>query len=159
MIAGTIPSQFGNIRGLEVLDLDFNILSGSIPESIYSVSSLRQLDLNDNLLTGRINTRIGLLTNLTFLQLHQNLLTGTIPTELGNLVSLGKKKHIVSFVPVLVFIVLSTQYNELHSLFSLVSLSVLGTCRLSLQPPHPFIALTYLVLCHQRYATLSPLKC
>jgi len=87
-ISGTIPTQFGNLTQLEILDLDENGLTGTIPEEIYSNLALSQLDFDNNSLTGTISTLIGNLKNLTFFQTFSNPISGTIPTELATLSSL-----------------------------------------------------------------------
>ena len=87
-IAGTIPSQFGNLRALTSLDLSGNSLTGAIPSGITSLTSLTSLDLSDNSLTGTIPAGaagIGRLTALTSLDLSRNQLTGTIPTGTGGI--------------------------------------------------------------------------
>ena len=73
-LEGSIPSALGELKNLEVIDLDFNGLVGSIPESIYGLSNLRELDLNNNQLTGTISSQVGLLSNLAVLQVRPLLL-------------------------------------------------------------------------------------
>lgn len=87
-IVSTIPTQFGNLTHLKILDLDRNSLTGTIPEELYAAKGLIEFDLNENKLTGTISTLIGTLTDLEFLQLFGNRLSGTIPEVIGNLSSL-----------------------------------------------------------------------
>ena len=42
-ITGTIPTQFGNITSMRILDLDENSLTGTIPEELYQLINLEQL--------------------------------------------------------------------------------------------------------------------
>jgi len=85
---GDIPSQLGNLTGIETLSIDHNRLSGSIPPSLGDLGSLRRLDLYRNQLSGNIPGQLGNLSNLGSLNLSNNALSGTIPTSLGNLSNL-----------------------------------------------------------------------
>ena len=87
-IAGTIPSELGNLDSLQFLNLRTNGLKGGIPKELGNLANLRVLNLRENQLTGEIPTELGDLTELTELLLGVNRLTGEIPTELGSLVEL-----------------------------------------------------------------------
>ena len=87
-IAGTIPSELGNLDSLQNLSLWKNGLKGGIPKELGNLANLRNLDLRENQLTGEIPTELGDLTELNGLMLSVNRLTGEIPTELGSLAEL-----------------------------------------------------------------------
>lgn len=87
-ISGPIPSDYGDLERLLILDMDFNELTGDIPDEIYSLTNLQQLDLNDNQIGGSISSKIGDLSFLTFFQIDHNQLSDTIPTEMGELTNL-----------------------------------------------------------------------
>ncbi|KAF8012055.1 LOW QUALITY PROTEIN: hypothetical protein BT93_I0244 [Corymbia citriodora subsp. variegata] len=53
-LTGKMPSNIGNMRGLESLDLSNNMLSGEIPQSISNLDSLNYLDLSFNNLSRRV---------------------------------------------------------------------------------------------------------
>ncbi|MFQ6666378.1 hypothetical protein Gotur_032745, partial [Gossypium turneri] len=55
---GRIPSSFGDMSSLQVLDLSNNQLSGEIPEQMaMGCSSLQVLALSNNILQGSIFSR------------------------------------------------------------------------------------------------------
>lgn len=86
MLTGNLPTELGNMHGLEWLLLDSNQLSGPIP------SELGLLDSNAELVKvvqvpGRVPDDG--LRNITSISLHTNDLTGTVPSSLG---MLGKLK-------------------------------------------------------------------
>jgi hypothetical protein len=89
-LTGSIPTTYGLLERLLILDLDFNNMAGQLPDEIYGLSSLQQLDLNDNFFTGTISPLIGQLSLLTFFQIDHNEITGVIPTEMGELEQLSK---------------------------------------------------------------------
>ena len=87
-LRGTIPPELGNLVNLRKLDLAFNGLEGPIPPELGRLTSLETMDLGDNWLVGDIPPDLGSLSNLKELWLRNSRLNGTIPLELGNLASL-----------------------------------------------------------------------
>ena len=88
-MTGSIPSELGNLSGLQRLHLWTNQLSGSIPPQLGNLVNLDSLQLWKNQLSGSIPPQLGSLTNLQTLNLaYNNQLQGSIPPELGNLVNL-----------------------------------------------------------------------
>ena len=87
-LTGTLPSELGDLQGLEDLQLCDNSITGEIPSELGNLARLQRLELDRNSLTGEIPSELGNLTQLRRLELHTNSLTGEIPSELGNLVQL-----------------------------------------------------------------------
>ena len=95
-VTGTIPSDLGNLAGLEVLSIygastsdDQPIgLTGGIPAELGQLTNLRELTLHQHQLSGTIPVEIGDLTNLETLNLNFTQLSGAIPAELGGLTNL-----------------------------------------------------------------------
>ena len=87
-LSGTIPVELGNLDGLIVLELNDNYLSGPIPAELGELTNLEILNLHNNQLSGSIPVELGNLTNMRDLYLHENRLEGTIPEELGNMIDL-----------------------------------------------------------------------
>ncbi|KAK7852203.1 putative lrr receptor-like serine/threonine-protein kinase [Quercus suber] len=54
LITGNIPSDIGEYKILERLDLSFNNLTGEIPSGLFSISSLKFLFLGNNSLSGTL---------------------------------------------------------------------------------------------------------
>ena len=73
-LSGSIPSELGNLKRLEVLDLPYNEagamgLSGPIPPELGNLTQLIVLNFNDNLLSGPIPPELGNLEQLLRLYL------------------------------------------------------------------------------------------
>ncbi|KAL2610897.1 hypothetical protein R1flu_022589 [Riccia fluitans] len=88
-IVGSIPEVFGNVSGLNVLDMSRNKLYGSIPrgfgsQDFISRNNLNILDLSFNALTGTIPEGIfdGVFFNT--LNVRNNKLTGSLPERNGS---------------------------------------------------------------------------
>ncbi|CAA3010378.1 probable LRR receptor-like serine/threonine-protein kinase At1g74360 [Olea europaea var. sylvestris] len=82
---GNIPSEYGNLKGLQALDLSFNQLNGPIPKSLGNLTSLLWLMFANNSLTGEIPSELGNCSSLLWLNLANNQLSGKIPPELTNI--------------------------------------------------------------------------
>eukprot|EP00550_Attheya_septentrionalis_P005119 CAMPEP_0198284478 /NCGR_PEP_ID=MMETSP1449-20131203/3945_1 /TAXON_ID=420275 /ORGANISM="Attheya septentrionalis, Strain CCMP2084" /LENGTH=459 /DNA_ID=CAMNT_0043981567 /DNA_START=151 /DNA_END=1533 /DNA_ORIENTATION=+ len=98
LISGTIPSQLGSLQLLEILDLNINSMSGTIPASLYTLENLIEFDIDTNDFSGSISSAIGQMTNLRFVQFFNNKFTSTLPDTLGELAALE---------------VLSVEFNQL----------------------------------------------
>jgi Leucine-rich repeat (LRR) protein len=88
-LMGIIPSEFGHLKELQVLDLTWNEFVGSIPVELGKLKALQVLDLSGNELGGSIPVELGQLKALRVLDLSYNFaLTGRIPPEFGQLKAL-----------------------------------------------------------------------
>jgi len=87
-LTGKLPEEFTNIRALEVLRLHNNLLEGTIPAFVGKLSRLTGLFLNHNRFTGTIPSELAKLRLLRELNLSSNNLKGTIPSELGKIMFL-----------------------------------------------------------------------
>ncbi|RYR46198.1 hypothetical protein Ahy_A07g031960 [Arachis hypogaea] len=88
-ISGNIPNQtFGYQQGLIELFLYSNSFTGPIPSDFGNLNHLSILDLQDNKLIGEIPMRLSACTALTVLVLEGNSFHGSIPSFLGSLLSL-----------------------------------------------------------------------
>jgi Leucine-rich repeat (LRR) protein len=86
-LVGRIPSAFGNLINLEMLNFNSNSLSGPLT-ALTSLTALIQLRLEFNSFTD-IPSGVGQLQQLTFFDLSSNpTATGQIPTEIGQMSSL-----------------------------------------------------------------------
>ena len=84
-----IPSEPGNLAILEGLSLQRQLVErSSVPSELGNLSGLERLWLYDNQLSGAIPSALGNLANLEELYLWDNRLSGEIPVELGNLSNL-----------------------------------------------------------------------
>ena len=87
-LAGTLPSELGNLTGLTSLEIYLASLSGPIPSELGNLTNLESLKIYDTIVSGPVPTGLGILTGLTTLWLHDNSLTGKLPTSLTNLTKL-----------------------------------------------------------------------
>ncbi|KAK9214715.1 hypothetical protein WN944_006714 [Citrus x changshan-huyou] len=76
---GAIPASIANLKGLQVLNLQYNNLQGHIPSCLGNLTNLESLDLSNNKFSGRIPQQLIELTFLEFFNVSDNYLTGPIP--------------------------------------------------------------------------------
>jgi hypothetical protein len=86
-LTGFIPESASS-TSLQVIVLDWNMISGSIPESIFSFFKLSTFSLWENQISGSLSSKLGDLVELVLLDLSSNALTGVIPSEIGLLKNL-----------------------------------------------------------------------
>lgn len=88
-ISGEIPSEYGDLRNLQVLDLEDNWLGGEIPSSFKFLNDLTLLNLRRNRLTGVSTEAINKMDKLTVVALDSNKFEGKLPEfNLPNLLGL-----------------------------------------------------------------------
>ena len=87
-LAGSIPTEVGNLKNLKEIMLDQNSLAGSIPIELFHASRIELLMLQSNRLTGSIPTQLGNLQNATRILMNHNSLKGAIPNEIQNLMKI-----------------------------------------------------------------------
>ena len=88
-IEGEIPSQLGKLTSMELFSANRNNLRGSIPSQIGELSELAQLRLGKNpALGGELPKTLGKLSNLLFLRLEDASFAGKVPAELRYMSSL-----------------------------------------------------------------------
>ncbi|VFQ67416.1 unnamed protein product [Cuscuta campestris] len=76
---GQIPDAFGDLAGLQMLNLSRNNLSGHIPSSFSNMKNVESLDLSRNQLSGHIPMDPTKLTYLSAFDVSYNNLSGPIP--------------------------------------------------------------------------------
>ncbi len=57
-MTGPIPSEYGELSKLEILDISSNTLTGSIPESFTALSNINDFRVGQNKLRGKILPKI-----------------------------------------------------------------------------------------------------
>ncbi len=71
-LAGTIPSELGNLANLNTLDLGSNQLTGGIPSELGNLTNLNWLSLWDNQLTGALPQSLTAITTLEHFSVGRN---------------------------------------------------------------------------------------
>lgn len=89
MLIGEIPSEFGQLKKLQHIQLSENHLSGQIPSSIFNISSLVFFSVTHNNLSGSLpipndNHRFQALPNVREVYLALNWFEGILPAYLSN---------------------------------------------------------------------------
>ena len=87
-MAGSIPTEFGQLAHLDSLYVTGNDLTGSIPPELSQLDRLVMMNLSGNKLTGSIPAELGQMIKLTEMYLSINQLSGPIPPELGQLTNM-----------------------------------------------------------------------
>ena len=90
LLSGTIPTEIGNMSNLTVIDLAFNSIQGMLPDQIGNCSMLQTIDFSRNRFTGTVPTSVGSLLQLKCLDISFNDMQGTLPPHIGNCTSLEK---------------------------------------------------------------------
>lgn len=83
-LTGSIPTQIGSLKRLNVLALQSNWLSGAIPASLGDLPELTRLDLSFNRLFGSIPVRLAQLPRLVILDVRNNSLSGSVPPGISS---------------------------------------------------------------------------
>ncbi|XP_022773605.1 LRR receptor-like serine/threonine-protein kinase GSO1 [Durio zibethinus] len=87
LLSGEIPDCWENMPMLEVLNLGNNSLTGKIPRSLGSMRLIESLSLRNNNLFGEVPSILQHLVNMLVLDLSENQLTGSIPAWIGDKLS------------------------------------------------------------------------
>ncbi|KAB1209595.1 Receptor-like protein 2 [Morella rubra] len=78
-LSGSIPTEIGHLKQLQLLDLSYNNFFGKIPNQISELTNLERLFLSANQLTGEIPASLGNLHFLNMFRIASNKLHGPIP--------------------------------------------------------------------------------
>ncbi|KAJ0239384.1 LRR receptor-like serine/threonine-protein kinase GHR1 [Hirschfeldia incana] len=85
-ISGVLPSNLGDFKSLQFLDLSDNLFSSSLPEEFgRSLVSLKNLSLAGNNFSGEVPESVGGLVSLQSLDMSRNSLSGPLPVSLTRL--------------------------------------------------------------------------
>ncbi|KAL4010485.1 hypothetical protein IC575_029977 [Cucumis melo] len=87
--SGTLPSELGNLFGLEELYLDSSGVQGDIPPTFSNLTNLQTVWASDNKLTGEIPGFIGSWLKLRSLRFQGNSFTGPIPSTFSKLTAMN----------------------------------------------------------------------
>ncbi|XP_077226260.1 uncharacterized protein LOC143859433 [Tasmannia lanceolata] len=79
---GSLPSEVGNLKILELLNVSQNKLSGEIPSTLANCKSMRELYMQGNTFRGDVSSVFTTLTSIEALDLSYNNFSGKIPKYL-----------------------------------------------------------------------------
>ncbi|GAY65962.1 hypothetical protein CUMW_245080, partial [Citrus unshiu] len=83
-LSGSFPTEVGNLKNLELLNIFRNMLQGEIPSTLGSCIRLEQLEMQGNFFHGYVPSSLSSLRGLRVLDLSQNNLSAKIPKFLKN---------------------------------------------------------------------------
>jgi len=78
-ISGEIPSDYGYLKNLQVLDLEANQLQGQVPSSFKLLKNVALMNFRRNRLTGVSTEAINQMDKLQALALDSNMIEGKLP--------------------------------------------------------------------------------
>lgn len=81
--SGEIPKQYGQLHGLQHLDLSSNVLIGIPQASLFSLPNITHLNLASNQLGGPLPDHLRCGAQLELIDISNNRLTGGLPSCLG----------------------------------------------------------------------------
>ncbi|KAF5931578.1 hypothetical protein HYC85_027749 [Camellia sinensis] len=87
-LEGGIPSSFGKMSELMLLDLSNNNFRGQIFSVDFYLTHIRTLQLSDNQFTGPLTNVLSKFPELLFLDISNNYMSGKIPSSMDNMTSL-----------------------------------------------------------------------
>ncbi|KAL7196138.1 hypothetical protein ACSBR1_036205 [Camellia fascicularis] len=89
-LSGEVPNQFvGNCRRLRMLKLSHNNFRGQIFSAAFNLTRIWSLQLNNNQFTSPLTNVLSKLSELHFLDISNNYMSGKITSSIGNMTSLG----------------------------------------------------------------------
>ena len=87
-LAGPIPTELGELRGLESLVLSSNNLTGLLAHEMTKLEMLEVLNISDNTLKGSLTPYIRFFSHLTEIDLSSNIFTSTLPITISYLTNI-----------------------------------------------------------------------
>lgn len=92
-ITHTIPTEVGQLSGLESFSVANAKLTGSIPSEFGLLTNLKRLWLFNNTLSGHIPSQLDQLVQLEVLKVEDTSVKGQIPTGLCAIIALSDYEH------------------------------------------------------------------
>ncbi|CAJ1032873.1 hypothetical protein, conserved, partial [Leishmania shawi] len=89
-ITGTLPSSWGKLSKVRLINLAYTSISGTLPASWASMSSLKSLALSSTGISGTLPAAWGSMPALEVLTLSTTQITGTLPEEWSTMPSVQR---------------------------------------------------------------------